>query len=103
MNGRSQAFRSKKVTMKTRILIVAICAACAVSAQDLFFMNQNQSLLATNPSFAGSNGGLRAQLGYRNQWPNLSGRYVCYYAAVDGYVKPLKAGIGLSALTNDQA
>lgn len=77
-------------------LVVVVCAS--LKAQDPFFLNSNQSLLALNPSFAGSNGGFRNQFSYRNQWPSLSGRTVSYLNSADVYLRPIKAGIGTSVL-----
>ena len=74
-----------------------------VDAQDPIFLNTNHSLLYLNPSFAGSNGGIRNQLSYRNQWPNLSGNFVTYLNSFDAYIKPLNAGIAVSYLHDDIA
>jgi type IX secretion system PorP/SprF family membrane protein len=89
--------------MKRHVFTVVFLAAGVLAAQDPFFINQNQSLLQLNPSFAGSNGGLRAQLGYRNQWPSLSANFVTYHAALDGYFSPAKGGIALSVMNDDVA
>ncbi len=72
-------------------------------SQDLLFTNTQQSLVYLNPSFAGSNGGIRNQLSYRNQWPNLSGTYVTYLNCFDAYIKPIKGGVSFSAMMDDQA
>jgi len=72
-------------------------------AQDPFFTNTNQSLVYLNPSFSGSNGFIRNQTVYRNQWPNISGpAYVTYGNAFDAYIKPIKGGVSLSAVMDDQ-
>jgi type IX secretion system PorP/SprF family membrane protein len=65
-------------------------------AQDLSINNTNTNLLYTNPAFAGSNGGVRNQLTYRNQWPNLNANFFGLVNSTDLYVKPLRAGIGLT-------
>lgn len=80
-------------------LVGSLCVG--LHAQDPFFLNSNQSLLSLNPSFAGSNGGVRNQFSYRNQWPNLSGRTVSYLNTADVYLKPIKAGIGVSVLYDE--
>lgn len=67
-------------------------------SQDPLFTNTSQSLVYLNPSFAGSNGGIRNQLSYRDQWPNLSGTFVTYLNSFDAYIKPLKGAIAVSAL-----
>ncbi len=90
------------MTKNLKHLAVLAVLAFGAKAQDVFLTNPNQSLIYLNPSFAGSNGSLRGQLNYRNENPNLSGRYVTYYAAVDGYIKPMRAGLALSVMTDDQ-
>ncbi|MBA2610669.1 MAG: PorP/SprF family type IX secretion system membrane protein [Bacteroidetes bacterium] len=72
-------------------------------AQDPTFFNARQSLVYLNPSFAGSNGGIRNQFSYRNQWPNLSGTYVTFLNTFDAYINSIKGGIYFSALHDDQA
>lgn len=72
-------------------------------SQDLLFTNTSQSLVYLNPSFAGSNGGIRNQLSYRNQWPNMSGTYFTYLNSFDAYIKPIKGGVSFSAMMDDQA
>jgi type IX secretion system PorP/SprF family membrane protein len=72
-------------------------------AQDPIYTNTQQSLIALNPSFAGSNGLLRYQSSTRSQWYNLSGSYLTYCNSVDAYIKPIKGGIALSYIRDDQA
>lgn len=72
-------------------------------AQDPFFINSNQSLVYLSPSFSGSNGFIRNQFSYRNQWPQLSGQYVTYLNSFDIYFKKLKGGLSASYLHDDQA
>jgi type IX secretion system PorP/SprF family membrane protein len=67
-------------------------------SQDPLFTNTSQSLVYLNPSFAGSNGGIRNQLSYRDQWPNLSGTYFTYLNSFDAYIKPLNGAIAVSVL-----
>lgn len=90
---------------KTLTLCALLSIAFAVPAQDPAFLNSSQSLVNLNPSFAGSNGGIRNQLTYFNQWANDS-RYGKAYATTlntfDAYIKPLKGGIAVSAI-NDMA
>ena len=62
----------------------------------LIDINNNQSLLYTNPSFAGSNGGLRAQSLYQIVNPNTPYTYVGYYAGADTYVKKLKGAFAFT-------
>jgi len=91
--------------MNKRIILSAIVLLVSLSgfAQDANFVSTNQSLIYLNPSFAGSNGFIRNQFSYRNQWPNLSGSYVTYLNTFDTYIKPIKGGLALSAFADDQA
>lgn len=72
-------------------------------SQDPLFFNAQQSLVYLNPSFAGTNGGLRNQFAYRAQWPNLSRMLLTYQNSFDAYLPKIKAGIFVSALHDDQA
>jgi type IX secretion system PorP/SprF family membrane protein len=74
-----------------------------IRSQDVQFNNIQNSLVYLNPSFAGSSGHIRNQTVYRNQWPNLSGAYVSYGTCFDGYVKPIRGGLAISVLSDDQA
>lgn len=65
-------------------------------SQDPTFLNANQSLLYLNPSFAGSNGGVRNQFSYRNQWPQLSLNMQTFLNTTDVYFQRIKAGIAIS-------
>lgn len=69
-------------------------------SQDPPFLNANQSLLYMNPSFAGSNGGVRNQFSYRNQWPFADnyGYMQTYLNTLDVYLPSLKGGVAVSAL-----
>ncbi len=90
--------------MKTLRLFTCLFFLAQINyAQDFQLSNPNQSLIYTNPSFAGSNGGVRNQTSYRNQWPLLSSPYVTYLNSVDFYLKPLRAGIAVSAWADGAA
>ena len=73
------------------------------NAQDPLFTNAQQSLVALNPSFAGSNGLLRYQSMYRSQWFGTHNSFQTYYNSIDTYVKSIKGGIGLAYTRDDQA
>lgn len=89
-------------TMKyINLIFIGLCFQ--VNAQDPVYTNTQQSLVALNPSFAGSNGLFRYQSTTRSQWYNLSGSYLTYYNSVDAYIKPTKGGIALSYTRDDQA
>lgn len=74
-----------------------------VFAQDPLLTNVHQSLIHLNPSFAGSNGLLRYQSNTRSQWYNLSGSYLTFYNSIDAFIKPIKGGIALNYIRDDQA
>lgn len=88
--------------MKT-ILIISLALSLNLSAQDPIFTNTQQSLIHLNPSFAGSNGGIRYQGLYRDQWVDLGSPYTTLYNSVDAYIKPMRGGIGLSYVRDNQA
>lgn len=89
--------------MKKLAAVLAVFSLVKAHGQDPVFLNASQSLTYLNSSFAGSNGGIRSQISYRNQWPNLSGNYKTYRIGVDGYVKSLKGGIALSIISDNAA
>jgi len=74
--------------------IISLLFFCVlnVSAQDPYFMNVNQSLLALNPSYAGSNGGFRNQISHTLA-DNGSG-IRNNRKAVDFKIHSLNAGLG---------
>jgi hypothetical protein len=68
-------------------------------AQDQIFFNSNQSLISLNPSFAGSNGGIRNQSSFSSyKYSNFS--YSSFYNGFDPYVKKLNAAVAVSYLGN---
>jgi type IX secretion system PorP/SprF family membrane protein len=89
---------------KAVCFIVAILfSALSLDSQTPEFNNTQHSLVYMNPSFSGSNGYIRNQTVYRNQWPNLSGTYVFYNTAFDGYIKSINGGISFSAFSDNVA
>src|SRR6218665_3220295 len=82
--------------MRLRICILCMLAAFLSKAQDAVFANPNSSLLYLNPSFAGSNGLVRAQFQHSSQLPFDISLFRVVYGGADVFVKPIKAGIGIS-------
>ena len=89
--------------MKKLALVVITAMVACVHAQDVHFVNNQNSLIYLNPSYAGSNGGVRNLVNYRNQWPNLSGSFVTFFNSTDVYIKPIKGGVSLNLFSDDQA
>lgn len=85
------------------IVVIIFAWSLRLSAQDPVFTNTQQSLLHLNPSFAGSNGGLRYQGIYRSQWFDLSSPYRTFYNSMDTYIRPIRGGIGLAYMRDNQA
>lgn len=91
------------VFIKRYLLIFLIAFVFKTQAQDPLFTSNQQSLLYLNPSFAGSNGFMRYQSVYRNQWPSLSSPYITFYNSFDAYIKRIKGGVALCYLNDNQA
>lgn len=89
--------------MKKLSSIFFLCFSISCFSQDPLFTNANQSLVYLNPSFAGTNGLVRNQFLYRNQWPNLSGNYVTIYNGLDIYIKPMRGGLAFTYSHDNQA
>lgn len=65
-------------------------------AQDYSFTNSNQSLLNINPSFAGSNGGLRVNAISQMRYPQKEYSSVGLYTTADSYLKKWNGGVALN-------
>jgi type IX secretion system PorP/SprF family membrane protein len=89
--------------MKKFILLSVLfcCISFGAKSQDASFLNNNQSLLLVNPSFAGSNGNWRFQSNYGNVKPNYSSGQILYYLGMDACIKPTKGAFALSYLGNN--
>ena len=74
-----------------------------LKAQDPQFTQFYANPLYLNPAFAGTARCPRICMNYRNQWPNLSGRYVTYSVSGDMHLDALAGGIGILVTTDDQA
>jgi len=83
---------------KTFFLSVLIGNALFSVAQDPLFYNSNSSLVNLNPSFAGSNGGIRNQFSYRSQGSNMNPDFSTFLNSTDCYLKKIKAGLAISYL-----
>ncbi|MCW3075814.1 MAG: hypothetical protein JWO32_423 [Bacteroidetes bacterium] len=89
--------------MRNLIALTVTIFWCGCFAQDPLFTSTQQSLAYLNPSFTGSNGIIRNQAAFRNQWPQLSGSYVTFLNSTDVYLKRIKGGLAFTYLHDDQA
>lgn len=70
-------------------------------AQDPEFSQFYATPVYTNPAMAGTgqcNGGGRAVINYRNQWPSLPGTFVTTAFSFDQHFDQVKGGLGLLAM-----
>lgn len=81
------------------LLLVTVCLCFNGLAQDQVFLNTNQSLVFTNPSFAGSNGGLRNQTTY-GQFNNAFWSGYSFGNCLDAYIPKLKGGLAFGYAMN---
>lgn len=82
----------------TFLLMFSINSYSQISMLDAQFF-QNRYL--ANPAMAGLNGGLRVNLGYRNQWSNVPGAPIDQNFTMDH--RKDKAGIGFSVINANAA
>ena len=66
-----------------------------IFSQDNYFVNGSQALMFVNPSFAGSNGGLRVQNNVQSDFSN-SKNFITSANSVDFFIKKLNAGVAFS-------
>ncbi|HWY13138.1 MAG TPA: PorP/SprF family type IX secretion system membrane protein [Bacteroidia bacterium] len=87
-----------------KLSIIFLVFTCGYGfSQDPIFLNSNQSLINLNPSFAGTNGLVRNQSVFRDQWPSLSGQYLTVNNSFDTYFKSTGSGLAISYMHDDQA
>lgn len=79
----------------TTCFLVLFTSAHQLFAQDLKYGHWHAAETNYNPAFAGSSGQPRMILNFRDQWPVMPQSYVSYRAAFDGYVEPIRSGIGV--------
>jgi type IX secretion system PorP/SprF family membrane protein len=89
--------------LKKRFLLTlaGLMALIQSNAQDMHFSQFYAAPLYLNPGFAGSAGGPRFMLNYRNQWPGISNAYKNLAFSYDQYLPALNGGVGL-LVTNDK-
>jgi type IX secretion system PorP/SprF family membrane protein len=69
-------------------------------AQDLSLPNSNYALIHLNPSFAGSNGGIRNQFASQVMRSEFSGSPWGFVNTIDAYLNCLNAGLAVSVSAN---
>lgn len=87
------------------VVLVTVFALGEAKAQDPEFTQFFAIPIYTNPAFAGTgtcDGGGRAVVNYRNQWPSLPGTFVTTAASYDQHFDKLGGGIGLM-IVDDRA
>src|ERR1043166_7020402 len=90
-----------RITLVSILFIIAI--SDSLQAQDPQFTQFYANPLYLNPAFAGTARCPRICMNWRNQWPNLSGRYITYSGSFDMHMDALAGGIGVLVTTDDQA
>jgi type IX secretion system PorP/SprF family membrane protein len=84
------------------LFILLIILAKTSCAQDPQFSQFYASPLYLSPAFAGSTAGSRLVMNYRDQWPQIPGKFITYDFSFDHYFAGITSGIGL-LLLRDQA
>jgi len=93
---------ANKYILKCLILtIVNISTLISVNAQDPQFSQFYSSPLYLAPSFAGTSGGGRIIINYRDQWPRLTSTFVTMALSADYYLEKYRSGVGLLLLRDD--
>lgn len=69
-------------------------------AQDPQYSQYYANPLYLNPAFTGAINYARANVNFRNQWPNTAGNYTSYQASYDRYFSDLNLGLGGIALVD---
>lgn len=89
----------KTFTAVTSIALLFL-GSVAFGQQDPQFTMNMFNRLYTNPGYAGSNNGICANALHRQQWVGFDGRPITTVVNVDGTVKLLHGGVGLSILSD---
>ena len=93
---------SKSMQKIFYILMFLVGFSLSVQGQDAQFSQFYANQLYLNPAFAGSTGGSRIGMNYRNQWPQLEANYVTYSVAFDHYFENYRSSIGFIAKQDQQ-
>jgi type IX secretion system PorP/SprF family membrane protein len=90
--------------MGTRIVCLVIglffLTVDTLYSQDPHFSQFYSAPNLLSPSLAGSSGGTRFVVNYRNQWPGISKTYQTYSFAADMYLNTYRSGVGMVFVTD---
>jgi len=83
------------------LLGCALLACKQSKAQDPEFTQFYANPLYLNPAFAGTHNCPRISLGYRNQWPALSGTFTTQLASYDQHIDAINGGLGIMIVSDN--
>jgi len=93
-------------TLKHIGFIIFFLQTISIFGQDPNFSNFNNNKIYYNPAYAGIDYGLRINLAYRRQWPNIPGKFQTFYACFDHSIRFTRGtgggGFGLIAVSNTE-
>ena len=90
----------KRIFTLATIAALSFNAVNSLAQQDPQFTMNMFNRLYVNPAYAGSNNGICANALHRQQWVGFAGRPMTTVVSVDGTVKALHGGLGLSFLSD---
>lgn len=90
----------KRIFTLATIAALSFNALNSLAQQDPQFTMNMFNRLYINPAYAGSNNGICASALHRQQWVGFAGRPMTTVVSVDGTVKALHGGLGLSILSD---
>jgi len=82
------------------LLVVGFTFYGKLYAQDPEFTQFYANPLYLNPAFAGTAGGPRFCVNFRDQWPSVSGNFVTYAASYDEHFDGIGGGIGAQVMSD---
>ncbi len=85
-----------------KLMVILAFVFSVGKTQDPQFSQFYSAPLYLAPSFAGSTGGGRVIVNFRDQWPQLASTYLTYAFSADYYLDKYRSGLGLLIL-RDQA
>ncbi|CAG5086310.1 PorP/SprF family type IX secretion system membrane protein [Parvicella tangerina] len=88
--------------MKTLLFTLTFLWTLSFTAQDPFFYSTRTLRVYNNPAFSGLNKSFSADVGYRHQWPRVSGDYITSVTAFNQYLGKGN-GVSLQLFTDNAA